>query len=238
MVTGLSPVVLYLCSPIPITFENPQQLQSYPRLGMHLSSWSCHVFTPIVRLGSARCGSGSCRGVHSLSLCRVRMPFPGIAEHRQPEPCPLAPEVARVICEVLASSPPRGVPENWSFLSDFHLARLLLLLRKCAACDPFFISPRRGYNIIPLLAGLLSPRCEGLLQPSDRLLPLLAAARGLLVLLHPRAACACCHISHSLQSCRHLLAQLCSCVFWQAVVLPVRQDAPDHRPDLFEVLDC
>ena len=146
-------MVLYLCSPIPITFENPQQLQSYPRLGMHLSS-SCHVFTPSVRLGSARCGSGSCRGVHSLLLCRVLMPFPGIAEHRQPEPCPLAPEVARVICEVLASSPPRGVPENRSFLSDFHLARLLLLLRKCAACDPFLFL--REEDIILFRCSLVS----------------------------------------------------------------------------------
>ena len=69
-----SPVVLGLCPPIPIAFDYPHQLHSYPRLHVHLPS-SRRVVARSGRLDSARRGSGS---------CRVRLPFPGVAEHRQP----------------------------------------------------------------------------------------------------------------------------------------------------------
>ena len=126
-------MVLGLFPPIPIAFDDPHQLQSYPRLDVHFSS-SCRVFTRGGRLGRAGRGAGSCHGIHSSLLCRVLVPFPGITEHCQPEPCPLAPEVSRVICEVLAPPPPRGVPGHRSFLSDFHFAQALLLLCFCAVC--------------------------------------------------------------------------------------------------------
>ena len=129
-------MVLSLFPPVPVAFNDPHQLQSYPRLDMHFSP-SCRVFTRSARLSSAGCGAGSCREVHCLLLCRVLVPFLGITEHCQAEPCPLAPEVARVVCKVLASPPPRGVPEGRGFLSDFHLAHVLLLLDFCAACDVF-----------------------------------------------------------------------------------------------------
>ena len=86
-------MVLGLFPPIPVAFDDPHQLQSYPRLDVHFSS-SCRVFTRGGRLGSGGRGAGSCHGIRCLLLCRVLMPFPGITEHRQPEPCPLAPEVA------------------------------------------------------------------------------------------------------------------------------------------------
>ena len=148
---GFSPVVMYLHSPIPISFKDPQQLQSYPCLDMHFPS-SRRVLAWGVYLGNARRGSVSRRGDHSLSLrrgshclllCRALMPFPGDTKHRQPEPCPLAPEVARVICEVLAPSPPRGVPESRGSLSDFHFpinGKCILLLLFCAACVSSCIS--------------------------------------------------------------------------------------------------
>ena len=152
---GLSPVVICLHSPIPISFKDPQQLQSYPCLDMHFSS-PRRVLARGIYLGNARRGSGSRRGDHSLSLrrgshclllCRALMPFPGDTKHRQPEPCPLAPEVSRVVREVLASSPPRGVPEDRSFLSDFHLHRwevyivVALLCRVC--CFLYFSAERK-----------------------------------------------------------------------------------------------
>ena len=60
-----SPVVLGLCPPIPIAFDDPHQLHSYPRLHVHLPS-SRRVVARSGRLDSARRGSGS---------CRVRLPF-------------------------------------------------------------------------------------------------------------------------------------------------------------------
>ena len=204
-------MVLGLFPPVPVAFDDPHQLQSYPRLDVHFSS-SRRVFTRGGQLDSAGRGAGSCHGSRCLLLCRVLVPFPGIAEHCQPEPRPLAPEVARVVCEVLAPSPPRGVPKDRSFLSDFHFAQALLLLCFCAACVTSCISPRRGNIIILLLARLLAPRREGLLQPSHCLLALLHAAHCLPVLLHPRAACACCSVSYRLQSGRHFpLACLLTC---------------------------
>ena len=66
-----SPVVLGLCPPIPIAFDDPHQLHSYPRLHVHLPS-SRRVVARSGRPGSARGGSVSCRVL-----------FPGIAKHRQ-----------------------------------------------------------------------------------------------------------------------------------------------------------
>ena len=250
-------VVFRLYPPIPVSLNNPQQLQTYPCLYMHLSParrvWrtqlrsACHVLPHIGLPRSCRAVTRSNRLFNAYPLsfayslffgpCCAILFFPGVAEHRKPQPCPFIPEVTRIVREVLASSAPRGVPENRSFLPDYYLTRLLLLLRIRVACVVPFISPSRERDILPLHADFPAPRLEGPLQPPDRTVPLFRAARGLLLLLHPSAARACCHITHSLQPCRHLLAHLCSCVFWQAAVLPVWQDAPYHWPDLLEVFD-
>ena len=110
----VSTVVLGLFPPIPVAFNGPHQLQSYPRLNVHFSS-SCRVFTRSVRLGRVGCGAGSHRGVRCLLLCRALVPFPGITEHRQPEPRPLAPEVARVVSGSPCIFSPAGCPGRPGF---------------------------------------------------------------------------------------------------------------------------
>ena len=67
----VSTVILGLRPPVPIAFDDPHQLHSYPRLHVHLPS-ARRVVARSSRLCSARRGLGS---------CGVFLFFPGVAEH-------------------------------------------------------------------------------------------------------------------------------------------------------------
>ena len=116
-----SPVILDLRSSVSVALDDPHQFHADPRLIMHLSP-PRRVLARVVHPACARIG-----GAPRASGSRRQSPlFLGAAEHRQPQPCPFTPEVARFVREVLASSSPRGVPECRFFLPHFPLLSLLL----------------------------------------------------------------------------------------------------------------
>ena len=134
---------------IPIAFDDPHQLHSYPRLHVHLPS-SRRVVARSGRLASALVGAPG----RAVCVCLSRA-LRSIAN-------PFTPEVPRVIREVLASPSPRGVPDDCVFFPNLHhiilcrvsgicaLRRVCILIASCTCASRPIMPTRRG-----MLSGFL-----------------------------------------------------------------------------------